>query len=198
MELKCLQCRLKSSLRTYTHYCVEVSGAGINRFSDGFFPSAPLLWNSLPASVFPASFNLSSFKRQVYHHLRDQMAWNFFFLLLPILDIWWICLLLLITFLFLFLRDADWWKGTYCASSVFSFIKKEKRKRKKHPYFVSLTWSLTHLVCCCWIALKHSLCHHQHHSWLDYRFSLNLLLLKIYWRWHELIWEFYGRGDFFL
>ena len=43
-----------------------------------FFPSTSRLWNSLP-SVFPASFNLPSFKRQVYHHLRDQMA----FFLLP-------------------------------------------------------------------------------------------------------------------
>ena len=48
--------------------------ARINRFSDGFFPSTSHLWNSLPSSVFPASFNLPSFKRQVYHHLRGQMA----------------------------------------------------------------------------------------------------------------------------
>ena len=48
--------------------------ARINRFSDGFFPSTSHLWNSLPSAVFPASFNLPSFKRQVYHHLRDQMA----------------------------------------------------------------------------------------------------------------------------
>ena len=51
------------------NYCVELSNARINRFSDGFFPSTSRLWNSLPSSVFPASF-----KRQVYHHLRDQMA----------------------------------------------------------------------------------------------------------------------------
>ena len=53
---------------TFTHnYCVELSNARINRFSDGFFPSTCRLWNSPPSSVFPASF-----KRQVYHHLRDQ------------------------------------------------------------------------------------------------------------------------------
>ena len=56
------------------NYCVELSNARINRFSDGFFPSTSHLWNSLPSSVFPASFNLPSFKRQVYHHLRGQMA----------------------------------------------------------------------------------------------------------------------------
>ena len=60
---------------TFAHnYCVELSNARINRFSDGFFPSTSHLWKSLPSSVFPASFNLPSFKRQVYHHLRGQMA----------------------------------------------------------------------------------------------------------------------------
>ena len=60
---------------TFAHnFYVELSTARINRFSDGFFPSTSHLWNSLPSAVFPASFNLPSFKRQVYHHLRDQMA----------------------------------------------------------------------------------------------------------------------------
>ena len=54
---------------TFAHnYCVELSNARINRFSGGFFLSTSHLWNSLP-SAFQASF-----KRQVYHHLRDQMA----------------------------------------------------------------------------------------------------------------------------
>ena len=58
---------------TFAHnYCVELANARINRFS--FFPSTSRLWNSLPSSVFPASFNLPSFKRQLYHHLRDHMA----------------------------------------------------------------------------------------------------------------------------
>ena len=71
---------------TFAHnYCVELSNVRINRFSDGFFPSTSYLWNSLPSSVFPASFNLPSFKRQVYHHLRGQMAW--FFFLLHFLDV---------------------------------------------------------------------------------------------------------------
>ena len=60
---------------TFAHnYCGQLSNARINRFSDSFFPSTSHLWNSLPSSVLPASFNLPSFKRQVYHHLRDQMA----------------------------------------------------------------------------------------------------------------------------
>ena len=56
------------------NYFVELSNARINRFSKGFFPSTSRLWNFLPSSVFLASFNLPSFKRQVYRHLRDQMA----------------------------------------------------------------------------------------------------------------------------
>ena len=60
---------------SFTHnYCVELSNARINLFIGGFFPSTSRLWNSLPSSVFLASFNLPSFKRQVYHYLRDQMA----------------------------------------------------------------------------------------------------------------------------
>ena len=39
---------------TFAHnYCVELSNARINRFSDSFFPSTSHLWNSLPSSVFP-------------------------------------------------------------------------------------------------------------------------------------------------
>ena len=70
---------------TFGHnYCVELSNARINRFSDGFFHSTSRLWNSLPSSVFQTSFNLPSFKRQVYHHLRTR--WDDFFCSLPFLD----------------------------------------------------------------------------------------------------------------
>ena len=63
---------------TFAHnYCVELSNTRINRFSDGFFPFTSHLWNSFPSFVFPASFDLPSFKRRVYHHLRDQMAFFF-------------------------------------------------------------------------------------------------------------------------
>ena len=73
-----------SAINCFYFLTVELSNARINRFSDGFFPSTSRLWNSLPSSAFPASFNLPSFKRQVCHHLRDQMTW---FFLLPFLDI---------------------------------------------------------------------------------------------------------------
>ena len=53
------------------NYCVEVVNARVNRYNDCFFPSTSKLWNSLPASVFPNSYNISSFKRNVCHHLRN-------------------------------------------------------------------------------------------------------------------------------
>ena len=56
------------------NYCVELSNVRINQFSDGFFPYTSHLWNTLPPSVFPSSFNFSFFKRQVYLHHRDHMA----------------------------------------------------------------------------------------------------------------------------
>ena len=66
---------LSTRQASFAHnYCVELSNARINRFTDGFFPSTSRLWNSLPSSVFLASFNLPSFEMQVYHHIRDQMA----------------------------------------------------------------------------------------------------------------------------
>ena len=52
-------------------YSVEVCNPRIDRYNDCFFHSTSLLWNSLPASVFPKSYNLSIFKRQVYRSLRN-------------------------------------------------------------------------------------------------------------------------------
>ena len=52
-------------------YCVEIGNPRIDRYGDCFFHSTSLLWNSLPASVFPNSYNLSIFKRQVYRSLRN-------------------------------------------------------------------------------------------------------------------------------
>ena len=51
-------------------YAVEICNPRVGRYSDCFFYSTSLLWNSLPNSVFPSSYNLSLFKRQVYRHLR--------------------------------------------------------------------------------------------------------------------------------
>ena len=77
-------------------YCVELPNARINQFSDGFFPSTSRLWNSLPSSVF-----LASFKRQVYHHLGTRCY--FFFscvLLFSFLSILAICFIRVIAFSF--------------------------------------------------------------------------------------------------
>merc|ERR1712002_1358977 len=51
-------------------YSVSIANSRINSFNNGFFPSTSKLWNSLPESFFPDLYNLSSFKRQIYQHLR--------------------------------------------------------------------------------------------------------------------------------
>merc|ERR1712002_881809 len=51
-------------------YSVSIANSRINTLNSCFFPSTSKLWNSLPESVFPDLYNLSLFKRQVYHHLR--------------------------------------------------------------------------------------------------------------------------------
>merc|ERR1712002_316580 len=48
-------------------YSVSITNSRINGFNDCFFQSTSKLWNSLPKSVFPDLYNLSLFKRQVYH-----------------------------------------------------------------------------------------------------------------------------------
>ena len=109
---------------TFAHnYCVELSNARINRFSDGSFPSTSRLWNSLPSSVFPACFNLPSFKRQVYHHHRDGMI----FFLLPLFRYF---IKLFCTFHYIsFSQGMQTRERSHCARSVFPFIKKKRKKR---------------------------------------------------------------------
>ena len=67
MNPKVLVCLLNNAMGELEESC------------DGFHPSTSCLWNSLPSSVFPASSNFSSLKRQVDHHLRNQIMIFFFF-----------------------------------------------------------------------------------------------------------------------
>ena len=60
-------------------YSVEISNPRLNCCNDCFFPSTSKLWNSLPEAVFPVSYDLSSFKRKVYHHLRGTQGASLFF-----------------------------------------------------------------------------------------------------------------------
>ena len=50
---------------------VALTNPRIGRYGDCFFPSVSRLWNSLPSTVFPDVYNLSLFKKQVCHHLRE-------------------------------------------------------------------------------------------------------------------------------
>ena len=124
------------------NYCLELANERINLFSDDFFPSTSHLWNSLISSVFPASFNLPSFKKQVCHHLRGQMAWIIFFFIT--LFKYFINLFYSFNCLsFFFLRDTDSRKE-HCAHCVFPFIKKEKSLRSKDSlsaYSMTQKWN---------------------------------------------------------
>ena len=51
-------------------HAVGICNPRVGRYGDCFFHSTSLLWNSLPDSVFPSSYNLPLFKRQVYRHLQ--------------------------------------------------------------------------------------------------------------------------------
>ena len=57
-------------LSTYSHpYSVQIPYARVNQYLHSFFVSTGKLWNSLPASVFPPSYDLNFFKREVSRHL---------------------------------------------------------------------------------------------------------------------------------
>ena len=87
------------------NYCVDLSHARINRFSDGFFPSASSLQNSLP-SCFSGFLQPSLYKRQLYHNLRDQMVSFFstYIILFHFLDTLANCFITLHYLLFQFLK----------------------------------------------------------------------------------------------
>ena len=57
-------------LSTFSHpYSIQLTNARVNQYLHSFIPFTGRLWNSLPDSVFPPSYNLDSFKRGVSRHL---------------------------------------------------------------------------------------------------------------------------------
>ncbi|MPC53527.1 hypothetical protein E2C01_047422 [Portunus trituberculatus] len=54
--------RLSSSSHPYS---VQLSNIRVNHYFQSFIPFSGKLWNSPPASVFPSSYDLTSFKRKV-------------------------------------------------------------------------------------------------------------------------------------
>jgi hypothetical protein len=73
-----LSCRIPPPLRraratrlsTYSHpFSVQLSDPRLNRYAHSFIYSTGKVWNNLPSSVFPASFDLYTFKRRVSGHV---------------------------------------------------------------------------------------------------------------------------------
>ena len=62
-------CCIRFSTRSHPYF-VHLPYARVNHYLHSFFPSTSTLWNSLPESVFPPSYNLNSFKRGVSRHLQ--------------------------------------------------------------------------------------------------------------------------------
>ncbi|MPD03931.1 hypothetical protein E2C01_099590 [Portunus trituberculatus] len=46
-------------------HIVQLFNARVNQYSQSFIPFSGKLWNFLPVSVFPISYDLTSFKREV-------------------------------------------------------------------------------------------------------------------------------------
>ena len=57
-------------LSSHSHpYSVHLTNARVNQYLHSFIPFTGKLWNSLPFSIFPLSYNLTSFKSKVSRHL---------------------------------------------------------------------------------------------------------------------------------
>ena len=57
-------------LSSHSHpYSVHLTNARVNQYLHSFIPFTGKLWNSLPVSIFPHSYNLTSFKSKVSRHL---------------------------------------------------------------------------------------------------------------------------------
>ena len=56
-------------------FCVHLSNARVNLYSQSFIPFSGKFWNALPASVFPPPYDLNYFKKEVSRHLSHSFAY---------------------------------------------------------------------------------------------------------------------------
>src|SRR6201990_1556073 len=57
-------------LSTQSHpFSVQLSDRRLNRYAQSYIYSTDKVWNTLPLSIFPTSFDLHSFKRRVSGHV---------------------------------------------------------------------------------------------------------------------------------
>ena len=58
---------------------VKLEKCRTTSFANTFVPMTSRNWNSLPASIFPSTYNLQTFKTQIHKHLRlHPLTWSTF------------------------------------------------------------------------------------------------------------------------
>ncbi|CAH2226749.1 jg805, partial [Pararge aegeria aegeria] len=55
-------------------YVVDIPRTRTKRFASSFLIRTDRIWNALPASIFPSSYNISTFKSRVNRHLLGKRA----------------------------------------------------------------------------------------------------------------------------
>ena len=63
-------CFVRSTRFAGHSFAVKLEKCRTTTFSNTFVPMASRNWNSLPASVFPSTYNLQTFKTRVHKNLR--------------------------------------------------------------------------------------------------------------------------------
>ena len=60
-------------------FAVKFEKCRTSSFANTFVPMTSRNWNSLPASIFPSTYNLQTFKTRVHKHLRlNPLTWSTF------------------------------------------------------------------------------------------------------------------------
>lgn len=66
-------------LNAHHPFSVQLDSSRTNAFTNAFNPMTSREWNSLPASIFPSTYNFQSFKTSIHKYLQLHLnSWNVF------------------------------------------------------------------------------------------------------------------------